>query len=332
MRLPRVNTGGEVSGMAAPSGMATLGDPFVHPALFYRDDDTYLGGTVPYITEGLTAGEPVAVAVPRTRLGLLRDALGGRAAHVRMIDMEQAGRNPGRIIPRILRAFADAHPGKRVRIIGEPIWAGRSRAEYGPCVQHEALINKAFAGRQATILCPYDSGRLDAQVISDAYATHPVLIEGAVQRASTQYAPDRTMAAYNVPLPHPADSAAFVFGAQLLPDVRHFALQLAANLGLPEDRREDLAMAVAELTTNSVIHGGGSGVLRLWAEGDDILCQVEDCGQLSDPLAGRFLPPPGQPGGRGLVLVNYLTDLVRVHTTSTGTTIRCHLGRAPVTW
>ena len=41
----------------------------------------------------------------------------------------------------------DAHPDKHVRVIGEPIWPGRSDLEYPACVQHEALINRAFAVR-----------------------------------------------------------------------------------------------------------------------------------------------------------------------------------------
>src|SRR5690349_24315373 len=99
----------------------TLVDPFVHPALFYRGDQEYLAGTIPFIRAGLDAGNPVAVAVPGRQLELLRGALGGDADRVHMLDMQVAGRNPGRIIPGVLRAFADAHPdARRVWITGGP--------------------------------------------------------------------------------------------------------------------------------------------------------------------------------------------------------------------
>ena len=128
---------------------------FAHPALFYRDMREYLRGTVPFILGGHEAGEPVAVAVPGARLDLLRDAVRakapGAAAAAEWIDMSDAGRNPGRIIPHVLRAFADRHSRARVRIIGEPIWPGRSATEYPACLQHEALINLAFEDRGATI-------------------------------------------------------------------------------------------------------------------------------------------------------------------------------------
>nr|WP_256979459.1 MEDS domain-containing protein [Streptomyces sp. NRRL B-24085] len=33
-------------------------EPFVHPALFYEGTDQYIAGTVPFLREGLDAGEP----------------------------------------------------------------------------------------------------------------------------------------------------------------------------------------------------------------------------------------------------------------------------------
>ncbi|MCO1580514.1 MEDS domain-containing protein [Crossiella sp. SN42] len=58
-----------------------------------------------------------------------------------------------------------------MRIIGEPIWADRSEAEYPACAQHEALINAASTGRDLTIRCPYDTSRLTTEVLEDARAT-----------------------------------------------------------------------------------------------------------------------------------------------------------------
>jgi anti-sigma regulatory factor (Ser/Thr protein kinase) len=92
-------------------------------------------------------------------------------------------------------------------------------------------------------------------------------------------------------------------------------------------RLQDLALIVAELTTNSVVHAGGRGTLRLWAESEQIVCEVQDTGRLTDPLAGRRPAPPDQLGGRGLLLVNHLSDLVRVHTDEHGTTIRSYVAR-----
>ncbi|WP_328498452.1 sensor histidine kinase [Streptomyces sp. NBC_00414] len=301
--------------------------PFVHPALFYRDDQEYLAGTVPFVLEGLAASEPVAVAAPAPRLALITAALGRAADAVHLVDMTMAGRNPGRIIPSVLRAFADARPGVRVRIIGEPIWPGRTAVEYPACVQHEALINEAFSGREVTILCPYDARSLPSDVLADAHATHPVLITAGRQWASDTYDPGKVLARCNEPLRRPSGAATHRYDAEALPAVRDFALARARERGMSAVRLQDLALVVAELTTNSVVHAGGGGTLHLWAENEQIVCQVQDFGRLADPLAGRRPARPDQIGGRGLLLVHYLSDLVRLHTDDDGTTIRSYVSR-----
>ena len=300
-------------------------EPFAHPALFYRGIQEYVAGTVPFIEEGLAAGEPVAVAVPASNFGPLRAELGASAERVRFTDMSRAGRNPGRIIPKVLRAFADAYPAERVRIIGEPIWPGRSDAEYPACVQHEALINLAFAGRDVTILCPYDAARLNAGWLADAYTTHPVVVVDGRAERSTTYDADRAVSAFNELLVPPPWAVVFTFDIDRLSGARDLAVELAKRLGLTGGRLDDFSLAVTELTTNSVLHGGGSGTVSVWGDGTQIMCEVRDRGWLRDPLAGRRAPRCDKPGGRGLLMVHNLADLVRIHTGPEGTTVRFHM-------
>lgn len=297
---------------------------FAHPALFYRGSEQYLAGTVPFIAEGLAAGQPVAVAVPGPRLALLRAELGAAAEQVRMVDMTREGRNPGRIIPGVLRAFSDAHPEKHVRIVGEPIWPSRSETEYPACAQHEALINHAFAGRAATILCPYDADALASQILADAVMTHPELIDGGGRRDSAGYAPDKIVETYNQPLAAPADAERRTVPETNPADVRQFVAKYALTAGLDPLRADDLALAADELAANSIVHGGGNGTVAVWTERGSVVCQVNDAGHLTKPLAGQVRPPANQPGGRGLLLVNHLADLVRMHTTPSGTAIRAY--------
>lgn len=296
---------------------------FIHPAFFYRGTAEYLDGIVPFLRAGLAAGEAVAVAVPGPNLRLILAELGIDAERVTALDMTRVGRNPGRIIPGVLRAFADAHPHERVRIVGEPIWAGRSTAEYPACVQHEALINLAFEGRAVTILCPYDAEGLGSQVLADAEATHPVLLDADGERDSGGYGPVRIIAEYNRPLPAPV-APRIVFDAGTLAQARRFATEQATRLGLSGAHTE-LELLVGELTANSVAHGGGTGTLSIWAEDGHLVCEVRDAGHITDPLAGRRPVGRDQLNGRGLLLVNHLADLVRQHTGPDGTTIRLHL-------
>jgi anti-sigma regulatory factor (Ser/Thr protein kinase) len=314
-----------MSSVGAVSATSESADPFVHPALFYRDTEEYLAGTLGFIREGLANDEPVAVAVPGPNLALLRAELGSDASSVHLMDMTVEGRNPGRIIPGVLRAFADRHRSGRVRIIGEPIWAGRSSLEYPACAQHEALINAAFTGREVSILCPYDTARLSPEVLADAHATHLVLIDHTGRRTSDGYDPDHIVDLYNEPLPSaPPTATTIVFDATSLAHLRHVATEHARKAGIPERRLIDLELVIAETTTNSVVHGGGNGTLRMWADDNRLCFQVSDKGHITNPLAGRLPAQTYRPGGRGLLLVNQLTDLVRIHTGVHGTTIQLH--------
>ncbi|HEY3611645.1 MAG TPA: anti-sigma factor RsbA family regulatory protein [Pseudonocardiaceae bacterium] len=299
-------------------------DPFAHPAFFYRGHAEYLAGTVPFITDGLAAGEPVAVAVPSPRLDVLRSALGPAARDVLLLDMTVVGRNPGRIIPGVLRAFADEHPDRHVRIIGEPIWPARSAMEYPACAQHEALINDAFTGRRITILCPYDAAHLAEHVLADAARTHPVLVDGNGTRDSRCFAPAEVVTDYNTPLPPPSHARTVAVTVTGLPDLRRTAAAFGLRRGLTAERTQDLVLAVTELATNSIEHAVSTATVLLGGTADDVVCQVRDTGHIADPLAGRRPAAGGQQRGRGLLLVNHLADLVRVHTTATGTTIEAH--------
>ncbi|GAA0923333.1 sensor histidine kinase [Pseudonocardia zijingensis] len=303
-----------------------MNDPFRHPALFYRGDDEYIEGTVPFIAAGLAAGEPVAVAVPGARHEALRDALAGSADRVQLVDMCREGRNPGRILPGVLLEFADRHRhAERVRIIGEPIWPGRTAAEYAACVQHEALINRAFAGRDVEILCPYDAAGLPPDVLEDAERTHPTLIESTAYRASTRYAPDEALADYNEPLPAPPMADTVFVHAGTLSQARAFAMATARDAGLDPDRADDFELVVNELITNSIEHAGTRCAVRVWVEQGHLVGEVVDGGRTFDPMSGRRPAPPEQPRGRGLLLVNHLTDLVRIHRSEQGTTIRVYV-------
>jgi anti-sigma regulatory factor (Ser/Thr protein kinase) len=300
--------------------------PFDHPALLYHDPSGYLAGTLPFITEGLAAGEPVAVSVPTENLCLLRDALGADADRVLLHDMTVVGRNPGRIIPGVLLAFADAHQGTRVRIVGEPIWAHRDADEYPACVQHEALINTAFAGRDAAILCPYDTAALPGAWLEHAERTHPTMATATRRWDSPRFADPAAVAAdFNEPLSDPPPHASRMgVGPDNLADVRRFVAAGARAAGLGPERVADLTIAAGELAANTVEHASG-GELAIWATGEHLAVQVHDDGHIADPMAGRLPVVPGHPDGRGLLIVHQLCDLVRIHTTPAGTTVRVQL-------
>jgi anti-sigma regulatory factor (Ser/Thr protein kinase) len=106
--------------------------------------------------------------------------------------------------------------------------------------------------------------------------------------------------------------------------VRHAVTQFAAWHGLGDRQRADFVLAVNELVTNAVQHGGGSGDVRLWRTPAALWCEVSDVGPglPADRRDGHRLPPARAPGGRGLWLVHRLCDEVAIATGERGTTVR----------
>jgi anti-sigma regulatory factor (Ser/Thr protein kinase) len=162
-------------------------------------------------------------------------------------------------------------------------------------------------------------------VLTFAERTHPVLVSVTGRRPSTLYTdPAEVVAMVNRPLPEPARiDERLVFDLQGLAGVRRLVAGHALDAGLALERVDDLQLAVTEICTNAVIHDGdGLGTLRPWAEDDLVVCEVRGAGQIADIMAGRILPSPERPHGRGLLMVNRLCDLVQTHTGPTGTRTR----------
>lgn len=297
-----------------------------HQALLYAGADEYADGLQRLLAPALARGEPVVVSVPADR----HAALGGRLGPgVQLLDMARVGRNPGRIIP-LIEAVAAEHPDRPIRIVGEPVWPGRSDAEIREAMRHEALVNLAFEGRPMQLICPYDTSRLAPGVLADAECTHPWLVEaddGRRQR-SARYDGASPPAACDAPLPAPpAHCAVLRFDRDDLPHVRAFVAEHTGAARLGEDRAAELVLAVNELATNTIRHARTTGTLHAWTTPAGVTFQISDGGRILDPLAGRRLPGRGSVGGRGLWLVHQLCDLVETRTGQDGTVVRLHVHR-----
>jgi anti-sigma regulatory factor (Ser/Thr protein kinase) len=299
---------------------------YQHEALLYRGDDDFLAGTVPFVLDAVSLEQPIMVAVTMPRLVKLQAAVGPDAPGVEYVDMAELGANPARIIPA-WRAFVDQHgaDGRPVRGIGEPVWAGRRATEIAECQLHEALLNLAIEPDTALwLLCPYDADALPAPVLEEASRSHPSLREGEHYRGSTSYGGvhhvDRLLGGRLADPPE--GTPATTFERDQLADVRRRVSRFASGAGLNPDRTTDLVLAAAEVATNSVRHGGGRGVVRMWKQGDAVVCEFTDRGHITDPLAGRRVPSLTTESGRGLWLANQLCDLVQIRSASSGTVVR----------
>ncbi|MDT0354058.1 sensor histidine kinase [Pseudonocardia charpentierae] len=267
------------------------------------------------------------IAVPNPNLERLHATLSpAEVAQVRWRDMRVAGRNPGRIIGSVLRAFVNEHSGRRVRIVSEAVWPDRTDLEYQACAEHEALLNLALADAPVHVLCPYDAAALPRHVLTDAARTHPTVTWRGERRASAAYTDPYTAAAsFDGPLsPTPDDAEILVVNTITGPrTARRLSYEFGQRMGLPPQRLDDLKITAHELALNSILHSGGAGLLSIWAAEAHVVVQTEDGGQITDPLVGRHPAGPAEIG-HGLSVVHQVGDLVRIHRTENGTTVRAY--------
>ncbi len=295
-----------------------------HVALLYRDQAEYLTQILAFAQAGLARGEPLFMAVPGARVRLLETRLTGEPGQVVFRDMADIGRNPARIIPEV-RAFADKHPGQHFRFVGEPVWPERSPAEVCEAVRHEALINLAFAQTPITILCPYDATRLAPSAITGARRTHSELLaSGRLAAAAGHAAPWEVPPECDRPLPPPPPGAEVLGYDTGLAPVRRLVASHARRTGLAAERTSDLVLAASEIAANTLGHAKSDGMLYVWHDEDEVVCQAYDRGFIADRLAGRVRFSPDS-RGHGLFLVNQVCDLVELRTGEAGTTVRMHM-------
>ena len=73
-----------------------------------------------------------------------------------------------------------------------------------------------------------------------------------------------------------------------------------------------------------------AGLLKIWYDSSEIVCQIQDEGVITDPLAGHRQPSLEANGGHGLWIVNQVCDKVEMRSDEAGTTIRLHMDLPPV--
>jgi anti-sigma regulatory factor (Ser/Thr protein kinase) len=302
---------------------AAAGSGFRHAAWIYHDHAEYLDGIREFVQAGIGCAEPVLVVVSAAQV-----PTGWLPSHpgVTVADMRELGGNPARLIPA-LRAFADQFPGRRVRYLAESAFAGRSSAETLETARYERLLNRAFADAHISALCPYNAADLSAVMLAEARSAHPWLGRSDGEHASSDY---RGYAAWpdslTQPLLAPASAQVLAYDGDLR-RVRALVAEVAGQAGLSPARCTDLVIAASEVAANTLRHTGGGGVVRLWETDAELLCQVDDTGHITDPLAGYWRPAGDLPGGQGLWLVNQVCDLAEIRSSELGTTVRLHMYR-----
>jgi anti-sigma regulatory factor (Ser/Thr protein kinase) len=103
--------------------------------------------------------------------------------------------------------------------------------------------------------------------------------------------------------------------------LRHNVEEYARNNGLASLALYRFVVAVNEIATNAVRHGGGRGHLRLWRAGSRLHCSVTDHGTGLSTDHRPERPSPLDVGGRGLWFAYQNAEELTVRSGSQGTTI-----------
>ena len=112
------------------------------------------------------------------------------------------------------------------------------------------------------------------------------------------------------------------FDLRTLVQVRHDVERTCAHVGLVDKALYWFVVAVNEITTNAVRHGGGQGRLRLWRAEHRLHCEVADKGPgIPSDQHGRVRPSPYTLGGRGLWLARQGCESLTLDSGPHGSTV-----------
>jgi anti-sigma regulatory factor (Ser/Thr protein kinase) len=285
---------------------------------------------VPFVDEGLRAGDLTVLSCPEETADGVLASLGERAGPVESdARITLVGVRPpdALIVIRKLVERAVTTGSGRLRIASE-IRREDDPAAWREGERYEAAANVVLAGSPLTALCVYDRSVLPAPLVDSVARTHPLLLDEGRAAPNPEFTEPRTFAR-RMPVPRESvesgPPAFAVDDVPTLPTLRHALGAVLDRLVPDQDQRGDLHLAVSEVAANAFRHGLRPVSARVWADRSRIVCTVTDRGRVfDDPLAG-YVPAHGLDlgrGGMGLWLARKLWDTVDLVAGEQGLTVR----------
>ncbi|MFB9235874.1 anti-sigma factor RsbA family regulatory protein [Plantactinospora siamensis] len=271
-----------------------------HAALCYDSDPDLLAVVLPFLLDGMAAGEPVVVALRDRTAALVRAALPA--------DGPVSYLDPYSRPTAVIRSYREMLAGHvaagaaQVRVVGE-MPASAFGATWDWWARYEAATNHAYDEFPLWSLCAFDTRVTPAAVLDDVARTHPwTALPGGRHTPNGTYtepaaflAEDRPMLLDPAQRTGPAVELADPTPAQARAALRR------VDPGLPADDVDDLIVAVSEVVTNALRHGRPPVLSRVWTTPDRIVVTVSDGGTGPRDLFVGLLPTRG-PGAGGLGL------------------------------
>jgi len=302
-----------------------------HEAGFYRSDAEFGALIVPFVEEGVAAGQPVILGYDDRKASLLRSWLDDPAA-VTFIADSSLYATPARAIASYWQMFEDltAAGATQIRIAGDVPHEGNG-GRFAGWDRYESAANTVWDRFPVWSRCLYDATTAAPRVLDIAARTHPRIVLPSGQYEHSRRYED---AADFQPLPANPDPLERSAPAIELSDpsaaqVRHAVTSIGGGR-VPDTALDDLVIGVGEAVSNARQHGRPPVTARIWAGSGRILVHVHDTGPgPADPLAG-LVPVwtgPGLPGAE-LWLMHMLDLDVALIRSRDGFTVRLAAGNA----
>jgi anti-sigma regulatory factor (Ser/Thr protein kinase) len=318
-----------LSGSGTGSSARGSARGYIHDALLYDSVDELTGTAVPFLLEGLAAGEAAVIAAGARTAGVLAEAVDGDPrVHVLERSDVYRTRTPAAITAfRRLAERCVAEGIGRIRVVSE-VDFGPTERDWLEWQRYEAVINVALADWPLWGLCIFDTQRLPEQVLTSTLRTHPNLTTPQSRGSNPLFGdPVRYLRSLPIP-PEPLENTPPRLAAVNVSDflgLRHAVAAELATADAPREVLEDFLVAVEEMTSNAVRHGHPPVDVALWISSDRLVSTISDGGRgWDDPFAG-YGPAHGNDlshGGMGLWLARQLCDHVDIIHRGDGVTVR----------
>ncbi|GAA0742065.1 sensor histidine kinase [Dactylosporangium roseum] len=320
--------------MTTRTGAAAGHHGYFHEAIFYDRPDDLLAVVVPFLLDGVAAGEPSIVAFGEHNAALVRDAL-PEGHGVTFLTGEGVYARPAAAIRSYRRLLAGhvADGAAQIRIVGElaPDLLGRM---WDWWARYEAAINHAYDDFPLWSMCAYDTRRTLTPVLDDVARTHPnVAMPGGRHVPSGSFVDPLTfLSEPSTTAPDPIEERPPVAElADPTPGEARDVVRAVDGGRLRLHELEELTIAVSEVVTNALRHGRPPVRMRVWTAEDRIVVAVSDGGAgPKDPFAGLMPADHGGLGGLGLWITYQSCNHVRTSRTADGFTITLTGGAPPV--
>jgi hypothetical protein len=171
------------------------------------------GILLPYLSEGLQAGDKCVCVVDGADTESVLASLGADAGLASFLDRRQLDvlrsqetyLSSGRFSTEAMLAFWDRSMGDAVaggfrfaRAVGDMTWATRQMPGVEDFVGYEARLNHFLPRYPQVFLCLYELDRFSGEVLVDVLKTHPKVLFGGMVLDNPYYlAPDEFLATRN---------------------------------------------------------------------------------------------------------------------------------------